>query len=97
MASQTEPAANAFVASNATMVAALPMDEVALVGVAGPEKEMHAYLRFPEGRIERIDRGQPMALGTPLEIGPAGVVLELSNGNATFLPPYPYGADPPPA
>ena len=90
-------APNAFVAENATVPGVIPLDEVALVGVAGPVKEMHAYLRFPEGEIRRIDLNQPMALGTPIEISPSGVVLQLSNGNATFLPPFPYGMGPPPA
>lgn len=95
----TEPhgAPNGFVAENATIEAALPLEQIALIGVAGPEKSMHAYLRFPEGDIRRIDLGTPMALGTPIEISPSGVVLELANGNATFLQPFPYGMGPPPA
>ena len=90
-------APNAFVAKHATITGGMPLDEVTLVGVAGPVDAMHAYLRFPEGAIEKIELGQPMALGTPIEIGPSGVVLELSNGNATFLPPFPFGMGPPPA
>jgi len=96
----TEPrveTTNAFVAANATIPAVLPLDEVALLGVAGPEDAMHGYLRFPEGRIERIELHKPMAFGTPIEIGPSGVVLELGNGNAAFLPPFPFGIGPPPA
>lgn len=90
-------APNAFVAENATITGALPLEEITLVGVGGPEKAMHAYLRFPEGDIRRVDLHKPMALGTPIEIGPSGVVLQLSNGNATFLPPFPFGMGPPPA
>ena len=44
-----------------------------------------------------VELNQPMALGTPIEISPSGVVLKLSNDNATFLPPFPYGQGPPPA
>lgn len=90
-------APNAFVAEHATITGGIPLAEVTLVGVAGPEKAMHAYLRFPEGDIRRIDLHEPMALGTPIEISPSGVVLQLSNGNATFLAPFPFGMGPPPA
>jgi len=90
-------APNAFVAKHATITGVIPLDKVALVGVAGPVKAMHAYLRFPQGEIQRIELNRPMALGTPIEISPSGVVLELSNGNATFLSPFPYGFGPPPA
>ncbi|HCQ65049.1 MAG TPA: hypothetical protein DIU07_07735 [Rhodobacteraceae bacterium] len=90
-------APNAFVAEHATITGVIPLDEVALVGVAGPEKAMHAYLRFPQGEIHRIDLDKPMALGTPIEISASGVVLQLSNGNAAFLPPFPFGMGPPPA
>ena len=98
MATQTHGGApNAFVAKHATITGVIPLDEVALVGVAGPEKAMHGYLRFPEGDIVRIELNRQMALGTPIEISPSGVVLELANGNATFLPPFPFGMGPPPA
>ncbi|MEZ5768743.1 MAG: hypothetical protein R3D80_14580 [Paracoccaceae bacterium] len=90
-------APNAFVAEHATIEEVLPLDHVALIGVAGPEDRMHGYLRFPEGEIRRIDLNQPMAFGTPIEISPSGVVLQLANGNATFLPPFPFGMGPPPA
>ncbi len=90
-------APNAFVAQHATITEVIPLDEVALIGVAGPDEAMHAYLRFPEGAIERVELNQPMALGTPIEISPSGVVLQLTNGNATFLPPFPFGMGPPPA
>ena len=90
-------APNAFVAEHATITGGMPLGEVTLVGVAGPEKAMHAYLRFPEGNIQRVDLHKPMGLGTPIEITPSGVVLQLSNGNATFLPPFPFGMGPPPA
>ena len=90
-------APNAFVAEHATITDVMPLDRIALVGVAGPEDRMHAYLRFPEGEIRRIDLDQPTPLGTPIEISPSGVVLQLANGNATFLPPFPFGMGPPPA
>lgn len=98
MAGQVQGGApNAFVAEHATITGVIPLDEVALLGVAGPDDAMHGYLRLPEGQILRIDLNEPMALGIPIEISPSGVVLELSNGNATFLPPFPFGMGPPPA
>lgn len=92
-----EGAPNPFTAEHATIASVLPLDQIALIGVAGPDAAMHAYLRLPTGEILRVDLGQPMQLGTPIEITPAGVVLELTNGNAAFLPPFPFGFGPPPA
>lgn len=90
-------ATNSFTAEQATIVDVLPFDDVTLIGVAGPTSAMHGYLRFPDGEILRIELGEPMQLGTPIEIGPSGIVLELGNGNAVFLPPFPFGFGPPPA
>lgn len=90
-------ATNAFTAQNATIEDVLPLDDVTLIGVAGPTSAMHGYLRLPDGEILRIELGEPMQLGTPIEISPSGIVFELSNGNAAFLPPFPFGFGPPPA
>ena len=93
----TGGAPNPFVAEHATIPDVLPLDRVALIGVAGPDAAMHGYLRLPDGEILRIELETPMQFGTPIEITPSGVVIELSNGNAAFLPPFPFGFGPPPA
>ncbi len=90
-------APNAFVAEHATITGVIPLDQVALVGVAGPKDAMHGYLRMPDGDVMRIELNRATPFGTPIEIGPSGIVIELPNGNATFLPPFPFGMGPPPA
>ncbi|HHS94748.1 MAG TPA: hypothetical protein ENK63_05370 [Rhodobacterales bacterium] len=86
-------APNAFVAANATKSDVLPMDEVALVGVAGPDDAMRAIIRMSDGSIITGAVGERIQLGRLLEVSPAGAVLELASGNATFLRPYPWGAE----
>jgi hypothetical protein len=90
-------APNAFVATHATERGMLPMDEVALLGVAGPEHRMRALIRMSDGTVITGALGERIALGRLVEVSPAGVVIELANGFATFLRPYPWGQDPPPA
>lgn len=85
-------APNQIVADNATKPDTLPMAEVALLGVAGPEGDMKALIRLSDGTILRAGLGERMSLGRLTEISPAGVVLELANGNASFLRPFPYHA-----
>ncbi len=84
-------APNAFVALHATQLDAMRIDEVALIGIAGPEGAMRALIRMSDGTIISGTLGERIALGRLIEISPAGVVIELSNGLATFLRPYPYG------
>ncbi len=84
-------APNAIVARHATRPSVLPMAEVALVGVAGPEAAMRAIIRMSDGSIVTGALGERIALGRLVEISPAGAVLELADGNATFLRPYPWG------
>jgi hypothetical protein len=88
-------APNAFVAQNATKLSLIPMEEVALVGVAGPEEAMRAIIRMSDGSIITGTVGERIQLGRLLEVSPAGAVLELASGNATFLRPYPWGAEAP--
>lgn len=90
-------APNAFVAENATELSLLPLDEVTLIGVAGPEAAMRAMIRMPDGAIVSGGLGERIGVGRLIEIGPAGVVVELADGLAAFLRPYPWGRDPPPA
>ena len=85
-------APNAIVAEHATELSLIPMDEVALIGVAGPDDAMRAMIRMSDGSIITGEVGERIQLGRLLEVSPAGVVLELSSGNATFLRPYPWGA-----
>jgi len=88
-------APNAFVAEHATDPGALPLDEVALIGVAGSEGDMRALIRMPDGAIVTAHLQERIALGRLIEVSPAGAVIELANGNAAFLRPYPFGrADP---
>ncbi len=84
-------APNAFVAETATRAGALPLDEVALLGVAGPDEAMRALIRLPDGAIMRAALGERIALGRLIEISPAGVVIRRADGLASFLPPYPWG------
>ncbi|GKY89034.1 hypothetical protein [Sinisalibacter aestuarii] len=86
-------APNAFVAQEATKRAVMPLDEAALVGVAGPEGAMRALIRMGDGAVISGMEGERIALGRLIEVSPAGAVLELANGNATFLRPYPWGLD----
>lgn len=88
-------APNTFVAENATKPKLIPMREVALLGVAGPENAMRAIIRMSNGRIATGAVGERIQLGRLLEVSPAGAVLELASGNATFLRPYPWGAEAP--
>jgi hypothetical protein len=90
-------APNAFVAENATRRGFIPLDEVALLGVAGPDGEMRAIIRMSDGNIITGALGERIALGELVEISPAGVVIELASGFATFLRPYPWGRGLPPA
>lgn len=91
--SATGGAPNAFVAQNATKPKLIPMKEVALVGVAGPENEMRAIIRMSDGSIITGTVGERIQIGKLIEVSPAGAVLELASGNATFLRPFPWGAD----
>lgn len=84
---------NAFVAQHATKLSLMPMDEVALLGVAGPDDAMRAMIRMSDGSIVSGTVGERTELGRLLEVSPAGVVLELTSGNATFLRPYPWGSE----
>lgn len=88
-------APNAFVAENATRRGVIPLDEVALLGVAGPDDAMRAIIRMSDGDIITGTLGERIALGKLVEISPAGVVIDLTNGFATFLRPYPWGQPPP--
>ncbi|OIP87485.1 MAG: hypothetical protein AUK37_01330 [Rhodobacterales bacterium CG2_30_65_12] len=88
-------APNAFVAQNATRRALIPLDAAALVGVAGPEDAMRAIIRMSDGSIITGAVGERTPLGRLIEVSPAGAVLELASGNATFLRPYPWAADAP--
>ena len=90
-------APNAFVAQHATRLGMLPMAEVTLLGVAGPEAAMRAMIRMSDGAIVTGALGERLAIGTLIEISPSGVVVELADGLATFLRPYPWGRDGPPA
>lgn len=94
--SATGGAPNAFVAENATKPNLIPMQEVALLGVAGPKDAMRALIRMSDGSIISGAVGERIELGRLLEVSPAGAVLELASGNATFLRPYPWGAEAPP-
>jgi hypothetical protein len=78
-------APNAFVAEKATMIDVLALDQVALLGVAGSDGDMRALLRMPDGAIFSGKQSERSAIGTLLEVSRAGVVVELPNGNATFL------------
>ena len=84
-------APNQFVAENATKPDMLPMREVALLGVSGPDDDMKALIRMSDGSIIMGGLQEKIALGRLLEITPAGVVIEHASGFATFLRPYPYG------
>lgn len=90
-------APNAVVAENATRRGVIPLDEVALLGVAGPDDAMRAIIRMADGAIVTGALGERIALGDLVEISPAGVVIELANGFATFLRPYPWGRSMPAA
>jgi len=83
---------NAFVAEHATRRGVLPLAQVALIGVSGRAGEMRALIRMGDGTMIAGTQGEYTALGRLLEVSPAGVVLERSSGNATFLRPYPWGA-----
>lgn len=87
-------APNAVVATHATQRNALPMDEVALLGIAGPEAAMRALIRMSDGTRVTGELGDRIALGRLVEISPAGVVIEQANGLATFLRPYPWARVP---
>ncbi|GGD33187.1 hypothetical protein [Sinisalibacter lacisalsi] len=86
-------APNAFVAENATRRGVIPLDEVALLGVAGPQGAMRAIIRMSDGDIVTGALGERIALGELVEVSPAGVVIEMANGFAAFLRPYPWGQD----
>lgn len=86
-------APNAFVAQKATRFSMIPLDEVALVGVAGPQEAMRAIIRMSDGSIITGTVGERIQLGRLIEVSPAGAVLELASGYATFLRPYPWRAD----
>lgn len=93
--SATGGAPNAFVADNATKPDLIPMREVALVGVAGPEDAMRAIIRMADGSIITGAVGERIQIGRLTEVSPAGAVIELASGNATFLRPYPWGTEAP--
>lgn len=78
-------APNAFVAEKATILDVLALDEVALLGVAGADGDMRALIRMPDGAIFSGKQSERSAIGTLIEVSRAGVVVELPNGNATFL------------
>lgn len=80
-------APNAFVAEHATEPDMLPLDEVALIGVAGAEGAMRALIRMPDGTILSGKANDQTAIGILIEVSRAGVVVELANGNAAFLAP----------
>ncbi len=78
-------APNAFVAEQATQPDVLVLDKVALIGLAGAEDDLRALIRMPDGTILTGKQAQRTAIGKLLEVSRAGVVVELPNGNATFL------------
>lgn len=78
-------APNAFVAEKATQPDVLTLDQVTLIGLAGPEDALRALIRMPDGTILTGKPGARTAIGTLIEVSRAGVVVELANGNATFL------------
>lgn len=84
-------APNAFVAEKATVTDALPLEEVTLLGVAGPDEAMRAMIRMSDGAIVTGRLGERIALGRLIEISPAGVVIRFADGLSTFLRPYPWG------
>jgi len=88
-----KPDAPAFVADHATRRDVLPLDQAALIGVAGPEGAMRALIRLADGKILSAGLGERIALGRLTEISPAGVVIEHDSGFAGFLRPYPWGKD----
>ena len=90
-------APNPIVAQSATRKAAMPLNEVALLGVAGPEDALRALIRMPDGAIVTAALGEQTALGRLIEVSQAGVVIRLADGLATFLRPYPWGRHPPAA
>ena len=84
-------APNAIVAENATDAGAIPLDEVTLLGVAGPDDAMRAMIRMADGAIVTGALGEQIALGRLIEVSQAGAVIRLPDGFATFLRPYPWG------
>lgn len=84
---------NAFVAAAATQPDMLPLAQAALIGVAGTEGAMRALIRMADGTIVTAATGARIEVGRLIDVSTAGVVLELTSGNAVFLRPYPWGRD----
>lgn len=72
----TLPATSPHVADTATQPHALQKNHLGLLGLFGPETDLRALIRLPNGRVKTVSKGSRIARSKVLGIDPKGVVLE---------------------
>lgn len=60
---------------HATISDAIDLRALALIGIFGPEADLRALIRLPNGRIERVGVGDRVARQDVVAIGADAVVL----------------------
>ncbi len=66
----------ASVAQKATVKGALRLNEIAVIGIFGPEQAPEALIRMPGGKITRVKRGARLNRGRVAGIDANGVILQ---------------------
>ncbi len=68
--------ANKTIEGAATQNGALNKRDLAVLGIFGPESNLNALLRLPNGRIETVTRGERADRGTVVAIDSQGIVVQ---------------------
>lgn len=74
----------ANVAEMATQSGVLSRSSLSLIGIFGPDKDMQALVRAPNGKVHRVARGSRLSAGRIVAIDAKGVMLE-RNGRTVHL------------
>ncbi|MFC3615845.1 hypothetical protein ACFORG_19005 [Lutimaribacter marinistellae] len=77
--------ANKTIEGAATQEGALKKNALAVLGIFGPENDLNALVRFPNGRVETVTRGERAERGTIVAIDREGIVVQ-RNGQARRIP-----------
>ena len=74
----------ANVAKLATQSGVLSRTSLSLIGVFGPDQNLQALVRQPNGRIQRVARGARLSAGRVVGIDAKGLMLD-RNGSMVHL------------
>ncbi|WP_299687075.1 pilus assembly protein PilP [uncultured Tateyamaria sp.] len=76
---------NTQTASFATERRALPLRQLALIGVAGTDDARRALLRTPAGQIRQVQVGDVLRQGTVMAIAADAITFAGTSGRTTVL------------